>query len=60
MWPSGRTVAILAALTVVAFLHALGTFDFYIAILAQLLLLATVVTGVGALVRGLRSHGHKQ
>lgn len=47
--PSSRTVPILFGLTVVAFLAALGTFDVYLAVLAQVLLLATIVTGVLAL-----------
>jgi hypothetical protein len=48
--PSGRTIGVLSGLTVVAFLLALGTFDVYIAVLAQVLLLATIVAGVLALV----------
>ena len=49
--PSRKTVGILGGLTVVAFLLALGTFDVYLAILAQLLLLATIVCGVLAFLR---------
>ena len=48
-------ILILSGLTVVAFLVALGTFDLYVAIVAQLLLLATVVSGVLALVGNHRS-----
>ena len=55
--PSSRTILILilSGLTVAAFLIALGTFDVYVAIVAQVLLLATVVCGVLALVGNRRS-----
>ena len=42
----GKAVGVLGGLTVVAFLLALGRFDAYVAVLAQILLLATIVTGV--------------
>jgi len=46
--PSGRTIGALGGLTVVAFLLALGTFDVYIAVLEQVLLVAGVLAIVGA------------
>lgn len=54
----GRTVLILAGLTVIAYLLALGTFDAYVAGVADLLLLATITTGVIAIVTGSGRNGH--
>jgi hypothetical protein len=57
--PSGRTIGVMSGLTVVPFLLALGTFDVYIAVLAQVLLLATIITGVLAIVGVSRSRRHQ-
>jgi uncharacterized membrane protein HdeD (DUF308 family) len=57
--PTPKTIGILGVATVVAFVIALGTFDVYLAVLAQVLLLATVVVGVLAIVGASRSRGHQ-
>jgi hypothetical protein len=56
--PSYKTVGILGGSTVVAFVLAVGTFDAYLAVLAQLLLVATVVTGAVAML-ALRARHHQ-
>jgi hypothetical protein len=55
--PRARTVFVLFGITVLTYLVALGTFDFYFAILADLLLLATVTTGLVATISAIR-HRH--
>jgi len=57
---SGRTVGVLSGSTVLAFLLALGTFDVYIAVLAQVLLLATIVSGVLAILGASRVRRHQR
>lgn len=47
---SSKLLLVLAGLTVVAYIVALGTFDAYVAGTADLLLIATITTGVIALV----------
>jgi len=51
---NGKTVLVLLGLTVVAYLAAIGTFDVYLAILANLLLLATLVTSVVVVIGAVR------
>lgn len=54
-----KTVLILLGLAVVAFLLALGTFDFYLVLIAYALFLATLITAVTAIVQGHRRRQHQ-
>jgi hypothetical protein len=60
MWaPRRRTVGVLGGSTVLSFLLALGTFDVYLAALAQVLLVATIVTGAFAMLGTSRVRPHQ-